>query len=258
MVRTGKPEGLLFAQRLLPPEALVPWVHHFWWLRWDLRTPFSAEALSYPAARIVLTTATGDSRAVVEGVFTARRSKTRIARGDEFGIQFRPVAFQGLLRGAMSKVRDQVVPLGRLLGRAGVAWAEQVFAAIDVEEKIALATTFLAERLEPLTPEVVALRDLVEQLATDRSLLRVEDVGLRLGLDTRALQRRFLRYVGVSPKGVLRRYRLLDAAEQLKAPSAPTLASLAASLGYADQAHFARDFKKVVGRTPGAFQRGSS
>ncbi len=191
-------------------------------------------------------------------MFTARRSKTRIAHGEELGIQFRPVAFQGLLRGLMSSVTDRIVPIARILGADGTQWASQMFETTDLEEKIALATTFLSARLPPLTREVIALREVVERLDTDRSMLRVEDLGSALGLDTRALQRRFLRYVGVSPKGVLRRYRLLEAAEQLKSAQAPSLASLAASLGYADQAHFARDFKQVVGRTPGAFHRGSA
>jgi AraC-like DNA-binding protein len=49
---------------------------------------------------------------------------------------------------------------------------------------------------------------------------------------------------------VIRRYRMHEAAAQLRSKTPPPLAELAASLGYADQAHFTRDFKSVVGRTP--------
>jgi AraC-like DNA-binding protein len=100
---------------------------------------------------------------------------------------------------------------------------------------------------------VARTRDLVEHMAADRSLLRVEDAAALLGAPPRTLQRRFRRDVGVGPKWVIRRYRLHEAAEQLKGPSPPPLAALAAALGYADQEHFARDFKAVVGRTPAAF-----
>jgi AraC-like DNA-binding protein len=71
-----------------------------------------------------------------------------------------------------------------------------------------------------------------------------------LGVEVRSLQRVFRRYVGVSPKWVIRRYRLHEAAERLKDPRPAALAELATSLGYADQAHFAREFKQVIGQTP--------
>jgi AraC-like DNA-binding protein len=87
----------------------------------------------------------------------------------------------------------------------------------------------------------------------DRSLLRVEHVAKAFGVGERSLQRLFRKYVGVSPKWVIRRYRLHEAAEQLKRPTPPALAELATALGYADQAHFAREFKQVVGRTPRDF-----
>ena len=239
----------------MPPASLTPFVHHIWWLWWDLRTPFTAEVLPHPAGRILFETGPSGSRAKVEGVFTTRQSKSRVAHGEIFCIQFRPVTFQGLLARPMSTVTDRVVPLARVFGPAGGAWAKQMFAAAEIDEKIELATTFLSARLQPLTREVTALRDVVERLSSDRSLLRVEDVADALALDMRALQRRFLRYVGVGPKWVIRRYRLIEAAEQLKAPKPPALAALADALGYADQAHFARDFKRVVGRAPGAFTR---
>jgi AraC-like DNA-binding protein len=54
------------------------------------------------------------------------------------------------------------------------------------------------------------------------------------------------------------RYRLHEAVERLKGPKPPSLAALAADLGYTDQAHFARNFKAVVGRTTAEFARDRS
>lgn len=247
-MRPEKPDGMLFGERLLPPPELAPFVHHFWWLAWDLRTPFTAEVLPHPAARIVFES----GRAQLEGVFTTRQSKRRVGHGEVFGIQFRPATFQALWGKSMASLTDRVVPLSRVLGPR---WTKQMLATTEVEERVSIATEFLSARLAPLTREVEALRDLVERLSTDRSLLRVEDVAAALEVDARGLQRRFLRYVGVGPKWVIRRYRLIEAAEQLKTKHPPALAELADALGYADQSHFARDFKKVVGEAPGAFIR---
>ena len=94
-------------------------------------------------------------------------------------------------------------------------------------------------------------------MAVDTSLTRVEQVAALAGLEVRALQRRFVAAVGVSPKWVIQRYRLHEAAAQLtrlaQQQEAPDLAQLALQLGYFDQSHFIRDFKDVVGRPPGAY-----
>jgi len=110
-------------------------------------------------------------------------------------------------------------------------------------------------RLPPLPPAVVLLRDLVERMAADPTLVRVEDVAALAGVGVRALERSFRAYVGVTPKWVIGRYRLHEAAAQLAAARAPNLAELAQRLGYFDQAHFIRDFKAVVGRSPGRYAK---
>jgi len=71
----------------------------------------------------------------------------------------------------------------------------------------------------------------------------------------RQLQRLFREYVGVTPKWVIQRYRLIEAAERLATGVTEDFAGLALDLGYADQAHFIRDFKKLVGRPPAGYAR---
>jgi AraC-like DNA-binding protein len=244
---------------VLPPPALAPFVHHFWSLRWDLRSPFTAEALPYPSARIILLEECGGAgarRAEFAGVYTGRFARRLEGQGQTFGVAFRAAMAQPLLGAPMMGVTDRVVPLARVLGCSVQPWARAILAARDLETKVALASDFMASRVGPARPRIVRMRDLVERMGTDRSLLRLEQVCAASGLGARALQRAFCRYVGMSPKSVLQRYRLLEAAEQLRGPQPPSLAALAASLGYADQAHFARDFKLTIGRSPGLFARG--
>jgi AraC-like DNA-binding protein len=54
---------------------------------------------------------------------------------------------------------------------------------------------------------------------------------------------------------VVQRYRLHEAAERLAADEQLDLATLAVELGYFDQAHFARDFKAIVGSPPNRYAR---
>jgi len=60
------------------------------------------------------------------------------------------------------------------------------------------------------------------------------------------------RRLGLTPKWLISRRRLQEAAERLRTDPGP-MSDMAALLGYADQAHFIRDFSRVTGTTPGRF-----
>ena len=96
---------------------------------------------------------------------------------------------------------------------------------------------------------------MVYRVARDRGILSVDDLVERYGMNKRMLQRLFATYVGASPKWVIQRYRVHEAAERLAADPSVAQSSLAADLGYSDQAHFIRDFKAVVGTSPAAYAR---
>jgi len=53
----------------------------------------------------------------------------------------------------------------------------------------------------------------------------------------------------------IQRYRVVEAAERLVADVSNDFARLALDLGYADQAHFIRDFRKLVGCPPAGYAR---
>ncbi len=82
---------------------------------------------------------------------------------------------------------------------------------------------------------------------------KVDDVVRLAGLSKRTLERLFREYVGVGPKWVIQRYRLHEAAEYAATGKPLDWADLAARLGYADQAHFIRDFKRIVGQSPSRY-----
>jgi AraC-like DNA-binding protein len=57
---------------------------------------------------------------------------------------------------------------------------------------------------------------------------------------------------------VIRRYRLQEAIEQAAAGGPLDWATLAADLGYSDQAHLVREFTAVTGVSPAAYARSLS
>jgi AraC-like DNA-binding protein len=100
--------------------------------------------------------------------------------------------------------------------------------------------------------------ELAELITRDQSLCRVAQLAEVSGLTERRLQRMFADYVGVSPKWVMRRARLHEAALRAEAggSAAVNWAALAAELGYSDQAHLTRDFTATIGVPPTRYAAG--
>ena len=259
----GPPRGLLHPhvargrfvhERVAPTNAaLAEHVAHFWWVAWDLRgeAPFTTQTLPHPVVHVVFEA----RRTEVLGVATGAFTRKLVGVGHTIGIKFRPAMFQPWLRAAASTLTDDKLPLSQLLGISARELTRAARAASRLRDAIPALERILLARMPGASVEHHATRDLVERMASDPELTRVEHVAALAGVDVRTLQRRFARLVGVSPKWVIQRYRLHEAAAKLTAAQPPTLAAIAASLGYFDQAHFARDFKAVVGAAPSAYLR---
>ena len=110
----------------------------------------------------------------------------------------------------------------------------------------ALLHSVLPER-DPLAEQAAAL---VSRITDDPGLRRVDQLSAASGMTARTLQRLFADYVGVSPKWVMRRARLHEAAERADSGEPVDWAALASDLGYADQAHLTRDFTVTIGVPP--------
>jgi AraC-like DNA-binding protein len=235
-------------ERFVPCPELAPFVAHFWTVRWDLRgqAPFVVETLPHPCIHLLFER----GRAQVAGLSTRLFRRRLEGKARVFGVKFRPAAFHPFFRAPLSQLRDRVQSLASVFGTESAGLSRAILGEPDIRRCVTLAETFLRERLPALPPRTAELRDLVERLATDQSLTRVEQAAALVGLDVRSLQRRFNTCVGMSPKWVIQRYRLHEAAEQL-AQGRPDFAALALRLGYFDQPHFIRSFKALTGRAPG-------
>lgn len=246
----GAPNGDVEHRRVLPCSALAHRVAHFWWVRWNLKEPFVAMTLPHPTVHVIFEP---PARAVVHGVPERRFERRLEGRGFVFGVKFRPAGFSGLVDEDMRALTNRGVPASEVF--RGVTRLERTIAkATSMEACVDAAENFFV--LPALADDAALVRDVVERLEADRALVRVEQAAAVAGVDVRTLQRLFRRHVGVTPKWVLARYRLHEAAARLTQTPKTSLARLAAELGYADQAHFTRDFTSVVGRSPRAVASG--
>ena len=79
------------------------------------------------------------------------------------------------------------------------------------------------------------------------------DLEVATGLSRFDLTRHFRRAFGTSPHRYLLMRRLERARQMMRDPRTP-LAEIAVAAGFADQAHFTRQFRKAFGFTPGLWR----
>jgi AraC-like DNA-binding protein len=239
--------------RRSPSSALAALIEHYWYVSWDLRGLPAQQQETLPHPNVHYVVEAGST--AIYGVHTSRFVRQLEGQGRVFGIKFKAGGFFPFSRMPVSSLMDRSLEPLRIFGDDAARFETDVFASASFDAMSAAAEKLLLAHLPHDDPNVAEVSSLVASIASDRSLTSVEELALRTGLTKRALQRLFNQYVGVSPKWVINRYRLHEAVAQLQAGVPIAWTDLALELGYFDQAHFIRDFRKLVGRTPAEYAR---
>ncbi|MCL8015815.1 helix-turn-helix domain-containing protein [Streptomyces sp. AS02] len=256
------PSGLLNRVRFRrhePAEPLRRYVEWYWLIDWDLPEPYASHVVPHPAVNLTFQwdEDEGEPYAEVTGVALDLYTRKLTGRGRVCGVKFRPGGFRPFAPGApVSRWTGVALPAEEVFPQATGDAAHTIVTPADDQARVAALDTFLLAL--PCTPDPQAdlATTLVQHIRTDRTVRRVGDFAQTRGLSVRALQRLFSTYVGVGPKWVVLRYRIHEALNQAATHTDIDWATLAADLGYADQAHLIRDFTRTVGVPPGTYAQG--
>ena len=211
--------------------------------------------LRYPVCQVVVAHDYARFYGVEHGLSTI----TLTGEGWAVGCMLTPAAGALLAGTSLAAFTDRAVDLTEILGEVGARLTARVREAMTPDpsspDSHGVATEAFDEVLRahlPIDDEGRLVNRVVAFVEQNSDVLRVEQVRAEFGLTERALQRLVQRRIGLTPKWLIQRRRLQEAAGRLRERSG-SLAEVAAVLGYADQPHFVRDFARVVGMTPGAF-----
>jgi len=117
------------------------------------------------------------------------------------------------------------------------------------EASVAYLSQKLRDNVVQVDPLLIKVQTLAEQIKNNNDIDRVEMLAELSHTLIRSLQRMLKTYVGLSPKWLIRKYRLHHALEMLESEQL-SLTELAANLDYADQSHLIRDFNEFLNITP--------
>lgn len=240
--------------RFAPSAPAARLVDRYWVVRWDLPAGehFDQQVWPHPVTNVVLE----GGAAAAFGVTTSLVTRRLHGTGHAFGIMFRPAGFRPLLGAPMRTFTDSTLPFEDVV-RGADELARAVAGSADPAEAVERVDAFMSRAVPappaPPHPAEVTMRH-AEAAARDRGLMRVDQLADRARVSPRTLQRSFADHVGISPKSLIRRYRIFDAAEAARHGDVDW-AGVSALLGYADQSHLIRDFRSAIGMTPAAYAR---
>ncbi|WP_405081341.1 DUF6597 domain-containing transcriptional factor [Paenibacillus chitinolyticus] len=239
--------------RRLPAPELAFFIRHYWLIHWDLRglPSHTQEVLQPPCFNLVFE----KDNTRIYGTNKGKTSQLLEGIGEVFGVLFRPGGFYPFYRRPASELVNRSLPFREVFGRSCLPLEETLFSEPDEDEKVRFADDFFIRERPTADEQIEIVNSVIDYIAAHREINRVEDVGARFGISARTMQRMFSQYVGVSPKWVIKRYRLQDAAVSADEGESPDWSKLAVDLGYYDQAHLIKDFKTVIGKSPEEYVR---
>ena len=168
------------------------------------------------------------------------------------GLRFEPFGASALFRVPQHELAGLTLdlaavspPLARALRRVQETAPSLAIASVAAQQAL---LPFLAHA----TPDP-RIRHAVNQITRRHGVVSIDRISSATGLTRRHLERQFRQQVGVGPKRLARISRFQHALQLLDSTDSAQRGTLtAAACGYADQAHFIRDFKDLAGCPPTA------
>jgi len=124
----------------------------------------------------------------------------------------------------------------------------------ELDDAIDVLEQFVAERARAVELAPSPAIEVATRLCDTRGHGSILGLAERASVSLRQLERQFRTQVGMSPKTLARVIRFEHARRRIEAAPDTSLTELAHDLGFADQAHFSREFRALAWINPRAFQ----
>lgn len=167
------------------------------------------------------------------------------------GIRLRPGACRAILGCSAEHLVNGSIRLSDIASGA-VELHRGLLLSDNLSTRLALLERWVRFALERATANDRAVIAACRVLGADPKI-EVGDVAKRLDWNARMIHRQFISACGYGPKHFQRIMRVQGALREAHSTPVARLGEVAATVGYADQAHMTRDFREVTGFTPAAY-----
>ncbi|KMJ58056.1 hypothetical protein AB685_14680 [Bacillus sp. LL01] len=244
-----------------PSPILVPWVEAFWHVQLDAG-PIPKRETILPNGKIEMIFAIDGNYTVVNRQ-TNRMKQSWLSgiqheplhisyhgRSNLIGIRFHPNGLFPFLNLPVSETVNVVEPLNEIIGKVYDELFESIYQATSTERIFSNLDQFLVKSMDhSKVKQIKLMMEITRYLKThpEQSISLLAD---KLGVSQRHLGRVCHDHLGMTPKLLARIFRFEKSFSHLYSQSDEEDFRSLIDLGFYDQSHFIKEFKRFSGMTP--------
>lgn len=168
-----------------------------------------------------------------------------------FGIRFKPEGIANLMRSPISELANTFIDANLIMDKQASSIIQNLKEAQSNQHRIFYMEAFLQNQLSRHQSRPNCFSAAVHLIRNGEPGYSITDLSKAVCISERQLQRVFKENMGIGPKSYSRIIRFRKIKQFLQTNPKVSWVDIAYDFGYADQAHFIRDFKAFSGRTPG-------
>ncbi|MBQ4835147.1 helix-turn-helix transcriptional regulator [Pseudoalteromonas luteoviolacea] len=239
-------------RRYFPEPYFTDLIEQFWIVDWDLcnLATHTQQNLPDPNFHLIIEKEGVKVLGPVSKVYTyTMRGKGRI-----IGTKFNIGMIAPLLKNPPDYYIDKECTLTEVFS-TGLDNELQALSFMHNDANIVDALhTFFRDYVMPVSRTQIQALEIYNLIKSDGTIFSVEQLSSKANLSKRSIQRLFGKYIGLSPKWLIRKYRLHHVLQVLENKEAD-IQDIVTLLDYTDQSHLIRDFKEIIGTTPGKYMK---
>jgi AraC-like DNA-binding protein len=241
---------------LVPSAALRPYIQRFLIVEYtsgwsNTLLPGTGMVAAFRFKGSCLLNDTKVPNALVTGLWDRTRTLTHSGSCANVLAMMTPTGASALLREPVQHLFNGTMPLEYQVRASQLSLVEeQLHESSHHLQRVEVVERFLLEQLRNRVPDSL-IATAVHSIRASRGSLRIDRLARHMGLSQSALERRFRREVGASPKKFAALVRLRHVVRLRRA--GVSLTDIAHAAGYADQPHFIKDFRRFTGQAPESF-----
>lgn len=249
-----------------PNPVLAPWVESYWRVQLDAGTTPKNETI-LPNGKIEMIFAlqgnykvtnrqtTNIHQAWLSGIQHQPLNITYNGKSNLIGIRFHPYGLFPFLRLPVNETVNAVEPLTDVTGKLYEQLYESISQATSALEVFSILDLFLIRTMDhDKVRQIKLLREITRQLKVQPEQ-PISKLAEGLSVSQRHLGRVCHDHIGVTPKLMARVYRFEKSFSHLYSQKEEDDFKALIDLGFYDQSHFIKEFKRFSGMTPEEYKK---